>query len=276
MKVENCAATFVVVAALLTSGSALAADGLGDQAGGSPPQPDKSGYHFFHPTPRAQMREMATDRPDTTESPISVDAGHAQLETEIVTLATDEGVDDLTLGSFNLKLGIASWMDLQVIFGVFHRVERVNSIDDLAFRTKFNLWGNDGGPTAFALMPFVTIPTTGPMFVEGGLIAPLGIEGPAGWEFATMLELDVVRRTRAYGLDIVGTVTAGHNLWKGLGGFVEVAGIFPTAEEHVDLAANGGLTLALSDDIMLDGGVRVGLTPAAQDIGGFLGGSGRY
>jgi Putative MetA-pathway of phenol degradation len=266
---------FGVIVVLLSSGSAFAAEDL-DTPTSNSPQPDKSGYHLFHPTPRAQMREMATDRPDTTESPISVDAGHAQLETELVTLATDEGVDDLTLGSLNLKFGLSSWMDLQVVFGVFHRVEQQNSVDDLAFRTKFNLWGNDGGPTAFALMPFVTIPTTGPRFVEGGLIAPLGIEGPAGWEFATMLELDVVRRTRAYGLDIVGTATGGHNLWKGLGGFIEIAGVFPTAEDKVDLSGNGGLTLALSDDVMLDGGVRVGLTQAAQDIGGFLGGSGRY
>jgi len=30
---------------------------------------DKSDYTLFNPTPKAQMRELSTDRPDTTESP---------------------------------------------------------------------------------------------------------------------------------------------------------------------------------------------------------------
>src|SRR5688572_5942243 len=50
---------------------------------GPPPTesvPHKSHYHLFNPTPRAQMREMSTDRPDQTESPYTVDAGHVQVE----------------------------------------------------------------------------------------------------------------------------------------------------------------------------------------------------
>ena len=41
---------------------------------------DKSIYTLFHPTPREWMREMSTDRPDQTESPNTVDAGHFQVE----------------------------------------------------------------------------------------------------------------------------------------------------------------------------------------------------
>ncbi|WP_375396658.1 hypothetical protein [uncultured Sphingomonas sp.] len=36
---------------------------------------DKSQYTLFDPTPRAAMRPFSTDRPDTTESPYTVDAG---------------------------------------------------------------------------------------------------------------------------------------------------------------------------------------------------------
>jgi hypothetical protein len=39
---------------------------------------DKSAFSLFNPTPRELMREMSTDRPDTTESPYTVDAGHFQ------------------------------------------------------------------------------------------------------------------------------------------------------------------------------------------------------
>ena len=43
--------------------------------------PDKSDYTLFNPTPRDRLREMSTDRPDKTESPFTVDAGHFQIET---------------------------------------------------------------------------------------------------------------------------------------------------------------------------------------------------
>src|SRR5690349_13678522 len=65
-------------------------------------------YTLLHPTPRGQMREMSTDRPDTTESPISVDAGHVQIEMDAVSVARDQGVTDLALATLNLKLGLTS------------------------------------------------------------------------------------------------------------------------------------------------------------------------
>lgn len=261
-----------------------AADAIGRRslpepvADDAPGSGDKSQYHLFKRTPRALMREMSTDRPDTTESPISVDAGHFQLETEMVNLERDQGATNPTFGSLNLKLGLASWTDLQVVFDLYHRVGDENDVGDLTFRNKINLWGNDGGSSALALMPFVTLPASrlGPGYVEGGFIVPLGIEGPAGWEFGTMLELDAVRRELAYGMDVVATATAGHAIWEPLGGFVEVAGVAPVADEDVLVNGNAGLVLSLSDDIMLDGGMRLGLTDAAPDLAMFLGGSGRY
>ena len=45
---------------------------------------DKSKYHLFHPTPDRLLRDLSTDRPDLTESPYTVDAGHFQIETDFV------------------------------------------------------------------------------------------------------------------------------------------------------------------------------------------------
>ena len=52
-------------------------------------QADKSDYNLFNPTPRELMREMSTDRPDTTESPYTVDAGHYQVEMSFVDYVHD-------------------------------------------------------------------------------------------------------------------------------------------------------------------------------------------
>lgn len=49
----------------------------------------KDQYHLYNPTPRDQMRELSTDRPDQTESPYTVDAGHYQIESDIVKYSYD-------------------------------------------------------------------------------------------------------------------------------------------------------------------------------------------
>ena len=59
------------LAAILAAASSV----IGEEAG---TPPDKSGYSFFHPAPREFMRELTTDRPDKTEGPFTVDAGHFQ------------------------------------------------------------------------------------------------------------------------------------------------------------------------------------------------------
>ena len=262
-------------------GRAMAAEPSAEPGQTSLAEADAHGsYSLLHPTPRERMREMSTDRPDTTESPISVDAGHFQVELDAVSLVRDEGVSDLALGSLNLKLGLTSFSDLQVIVEPYHHVATESGFGDLTLRNKYNLWGNDGGPTSFGLMPFVTLPTASEGFgsdhVEGGLIAPLGLEGPLGWDFGTMAELDAVWRGDAYAGELVLTGTAGHDIWKALGGFVELASTLPLDGEAAALGANSGLTLGVSDDVVLDAGVRVGLTEAAEDFSSFLGGSARY
>ena len=44
----------------------------------------KRHYSIFKPAPVDSLREMETDRPDVTESPQTVDAGHFQLETDLM------------------------------------------------------------------------------------------------------------------------------------------------------------------------------------------------
>src|ERR1035437_10086184 len=56
--------------------------------------PDKSAYTLINPTPHNLMRELTPDRPDKTESPYTVDAGHYQLEMSFVefTKSQSDGV----------------------------------------------------------------------------------------------------------------------------------------------------------------------------------------
>jgi hypothetical protein len=44
---------------------------------------DKGQYNLFNPTPTDCMREFEPDRPDLTDNPFTVDAGHVQFEADL-------------------------------------------------------------------------------------------------------------------------------------------------------------------------------------------------
>src|SRR2546429_9195160 len=81
---------------------------------------DKSQYNLLNPTPRDQMREFNTDRPDVTESPYTLDAGHFQLEMSLVEYTRDRShgqtFEQFNVAPTNLKLGVLNNLDLQFVF----------------------------------------------------------------------------------------------------------------------------------------------------------------
>lgn len=97
---------------------------------------------------------------------------------------------DLSVAPLNLKVGLLSNADLQLMIDpyVSSKVEdRVASTSDndsgfgdITTRLKVNFWGNDGGTTAFAVMPFVKWPLYASGVrngkTEGGVIFILGYE----------------------------------------------------------------------------------------------------
>ncbi len=277
---------------LFIATAALAAD----------PAPDKSQYNLLNPTPPQWLREMSTDRPDKTESPYTVDAGHFQIEMDLVNYSYDkhnparDGTIVRTWGiaPVNLKVGLLNNLDVQLVLQphtYVHTsdpaagVSKQRGFGDLVTRLKWNLWGNDGGTTAFALMPYFKLPTNqdllgnGNHSVEFGLIAPLAVELPAGWGMGLMTQLDVVRDTASSGYhpEFVNTVTFSHDIVGDLGGYVEFFSSVSTERGSswvgsVDL----GLTYALTKNIQLDAGINLGVTRAADDWNPFVGISWRF
>ena len=249
------------------------------------PATDKSRYTLFDPTPRALMREMSTDRPDTTESPYTVDAGHVQVESSFVDYTRDDDGDfeALSVLPTNLKIGLTNNMDLQLAFEPYVREEfegdHVDGFGATQLRLKINLWGNDGGDTAFAVMPFVQFPTEDDDFgatdhVQGGVILPLALTLPNDWSLGLMAEFDAVRdgADEDYELQFVHTATVGRTIVGDLGGYVEYIGVTDTEEGtgYVSLIG-GGLTYGASDNVQLDCGVNFGLSEGADDFNVFAG-----
>ena len=273
----------VVAGVALAATSCLPTTARAQDAG---PGTDKSHYTLFNPTPGALMREMSTDRPDTTESPYTVDAGHVQVESSFVDSTRDDDggdFDALSVLPTNLKIGLTNNIDLQLAVEPYVREEfegdEIDGFGATQLRLKINLWGNDGGETAFAVMPFVQFPTEDDDFgathhVQGGVILPLALALPNEWSLGLMAEFDAVRDAadEDYELQFVHTATVGRHIVRDLAGYVEYIGATDTEEGtgYVSLIG-GGLTYGASDNVQLDCGVNFGLSDSADDFNVFAG-----
>ena len=238
-------------------------------------------------------RELSTDRPDKTESPYSVDQGRFQIEMDIATYTRDrsQGIrtETLSVAPINFKYGVGRNADLQVIVEPYIRQtvtarslgirDTTDGVGDVTVRFKQNLWGNDGGKTALAIMPFVKLPTNsgglGNNKAEFGVIVPLAIGVSDDVGIGLMTQVDVVEDddTKGYRVNFINSATVGIGLTDRLGMYTELF-----VERNADWIVTGdvGLTYALSDFTQLDVGANVGVTDAADDIAVFVGISRRF
>ncbi len=232
----------------------------------------------------AELRPLSTDRPDTTESPFTVDKGHLQVEVEMASMTRDGSGESYALGEMNLKYGIGTDTDLQWVLSSYeHKAGGAEGFGEMQIRLKQNLWGNDGGHTALAIMPFIQIPTGSSGItsgeVEGGIILPFGIEGSHGWGYGLQAEVDLVADELSDGhhFEFLASATAAHDLTETLGCFLELVGIVGEgAEAGTEAYYNTGLTCAVAEHVQLDGGVRVGLTNDSDDFTPFVGISAKF
>ena len=264
-------------------------------AGAAPPAPeraDKSAYTFFHPTPDALLRELATDRPDATEGPFTVDAGRVQVEMDFANTTRNRRDGVRTAGwevaPFNLRLGLTRNVELGVLVTPWQREteqprvgpkEKRSGFGDTTVRGKLNLGGNDGGPLAWGLMADLKRPTASGGVsngtCEGALTLPVAFELGGGWGGGAMTLVELRYTGGGQYRAVWGnTVTVGHDITEKLGGFVELTSV--AGDGAHGATCNGGLTYALGRDVQLDGGVNVGISRGAPDVQFFAGISRRF
>jgi hypothetical protein len=234
------------------------------------------------------LRSFAPDRPGVGENPVPVDKGHFQVELQLLSWTRDqtgnEGLrsDEFSSG-FNVKYGLSQSSDLQAVMSVWDRT-RVVSLDspgsddvqgfkDLELRYKQNCWGADGGPSAFAVMPFLLgggeMPGKTPQWLEGGLLLPLTVNLPAQVQFSTMLEWDWTRASLAddYHSAWLMSASAGHDLGAGWGTYVEVVSANDASPEGSWQPTLGaGFTWQPSDFQQWDISFAAGMLPSAPDL----------
>ncbi len=247
---------------------------------------DTGPYTLFNPTPTDKMRDFNTDRPTKSNVPYTVDAGHFQYEGDLFihgfdnTSTPDSQISSWVIGNPTFKLGLLSNVDVEVNFSAYNSIvtttpstgasSMVSGFGDVFTRFKVNLWGNDGGTTAMALIPYVKIPTAplgvGNRYAEGGLIAPLAIALPAGFNAIVMGEVDYLKNPNddSYHANFPALININHKIGESVTAYAEIYANWSTHRDVRDIyTADFALAWSPMPNFQLDIGVNIGLVPAA-------------
>lgn len=254
---------------------------------------------FYVPIKHTTARDFITDRPDRTESPYTVDTGRYQFETDIFTYTfkrQNVGGQTVTVQKYffnqiNLKAGLSNKVDLQMIIPSFvmQDTDPAGTMDykkgfgDILLRLKMNLFGNDEGPIALGVMPFLKVPTAtsnlGNSRFEGGVIMPLAVQLPSDWQLGTMAQVNYFKNENDnnYHATFISSISFGHPIVGELSGYLEFYSE-SSGENGANWIATSdvGLTYLSSPNTQWDIGINVGLTPATDAINPFLGLSMRF
>jgi len=254
---------------------------------------DALAYTIFNPVPDSAMRSFNTDRPTKSNVPFTVDAGHFQYEMDLFNYTRQVSgttrMDTWLAPNPTLKIGLTNNADLEINIAPFASAHTFDSASgmsstvtgtgDLLARMKINLWGNNGGQTSFALIPYVKAPTApvgiGNGAVEGGIIAPLSISLPNDFTLLFNSEVDALKNSASagYHANFTNLVNVSHPLVKDVTLYVELwSSINEDPLRTVrQVSFDTAVQWTVRPNFAVDAGVNLGLnrdTPAVQVYAG--------
>lgn len=250
---------------------------------------------LFNPTPDNQLRDMDTDRPNVTNTPHTIDAGHWQIETGVMDFTyyrddssgDDVSSDDFAFGQLNFRLGVLDNLELNAVVNAYeterdhnissHATFRASGFGDTIVGGKLNLWGNEGGAdvgcTALAIQPQFIFPTArnniGTGRFEFSVTAPFLANLPADFHLGLQPGVSQERNSSNTGY-VTGfpiSVSLDRVVFGKLDVYLEYS-CHLTTEKHMTApqTIDMGGTYPLTKNIVLDAGVNVRLNRASNNI----------
>jgi len=246
----------------------------------------KSQYSLFHPVPRAQLRPLTPDRPGVTESPITLDAGHLQFETDLGRLIDSKPgavprERTIRANAFVLKMGLTNRTDVQLFLDAYEwdrtfatdtsATQRNRGFGDITLRVKHNFIGNDtaSGPLSVGIIGYVRLPTGGPQGAGGfeyGVLLPAIYALNDHWNLSAQLpaRLAFDRDAGQHYLETSPSLNLDHSFTPWLTGFVEVVATHDFRTARWEEAINLGPVFFLGKNIQFDFGRHFALTREAD------------
>jgi Putative MetA-pathway of phenol degradation len=276
-------------------GSAALADTATSTTAAASEPADKWQYTLLNSTPEDELRGMDTDRPNITNTPHTIDAGHLQIETGIFDYTyyrdryqgANARFDGISAAQFNFRLGVLNNVELNAVVNSFEwlrssdyladQSRREGGFGDTVVGGKLNLWGNESGDevwaTALGIQPQFKIPTArqdlGNGHAELSVGVPflvnlpdgihLALQSTVGWQRNVENTGDVAAWQNAASIDRV--------FLRNFDFYVEYWASC-TTEHHQESpqTLDVGVTYPLSDNVVLDTGVNVGLNRSSETL----------
>ena len=255
----------------------------------------KVSWSLFKPVPRALMREeMETDRPNITETPHTVDAGHFQYEADLYKNRRETSEEShqhkYVINQANLKFGLLRNTALQVIVQSYAREtsrdlasgerQTGSGFGDITIRLKQSLLGNYKGNFSIALMPYIKLPTnrfSDNQKYEEGLIVPMLLKLPNDWKIGFQVEGDYLKDddVQARHAEMLQSMVVSHVFFKKLEVFGETYYTYDFKDRHTNNFVDAAIEYEVHHDVKIDAGINYGLQKSAhKDF--FLGIAFRY
>lgn len=234
---------------------------------------------------------ICTDRPTKSTGTCTADAGHLQVETDLVDYVHSRidgaRVDAWSALNPTLKYGVGERTDLEINIALYNSVQATGSpaargAGDawLKLKRRFVL-----GPTLeVGLMPVLKAPTAarsiGNGAWEGGLLVPVIAQLAADWSLNLSPELDVAANADGRGHHVATAQLV--NLGRPVGHDVTLslelwgASDWDPAGRHRQASFDVGAAWLSSPALQFDGGVNWGLNRATPSLQAYLGVSQRF
>jgi len=208
--------------------------------------------------PELTAQELITDRPDQTESAVTVPFHSLQIETGFVYESFKESgftINNYSIAGTLLRYGLFENIELR--FGTSYLITKAdktfNGFGDFLFGTKINFLKEENSFLDFGLMIHTALPVGNESFnpnkFEPELIAALSkalfenlsVSANIGGFHDSSIKENVYLYTSALGISLNNNLSA----------FIEIFGNFIPSESPVH-NFDGGLTYLLSDNLQLD------------------------
>jgi hypothetical protein len=241
-------------------------------------------YSLFKPVPKDSMRDMETDRPDFTESPFTVDAGHFQYEADFFRFRTQKDAstkqETMLFHQSNLMLGLTGSTSIQLNVESYVRKRETDletgereiskGFGDLTLRIKQNLIGNDHGNFALALMPYVKFPTgkyEKEDRYEAGLILPMSLKLPDEWKLGMEFEAERLKDddVNALHTQFSQSLTVSHEIIKHVDGIGETYYSYNFKKHEWSNFLNAAFQVEIFKNFKLDAGINYGIQTTTEN-----------
>ncbi len=244
---------------------------------------------------------LVTDRPDFTESTLTIPAGHLQLESGYTFTYDREGdrrAKDHTFPEILLRVGIVEDVELRVEWAgwsfneelfserndngrTVNVTNRVTGVNDLGLGFKFHLLDQDGWQPDFGIIAKIDVPTGNQGLSTGDVDPFLGLLWAYDLDERSSLagNLNFAVPTDADGrfFETSASLTFAYSITDDVGAYLEYFGFYPTGNADSDAHfINGGFTYVVTKDLQFDIRVGHGLNEEADDLFAGAGFSIRY